>query len=137
MALCGLLAVLVSSCSSGSSKPLVSSGAPPLIVCGQTLWSGGAGAPISYYSRPGDYRLSESLIAGQLHPIVVSFSHSCAAGGHGVTLEPYGQLSVGAKVYARDGSIVAIAVRGLRPGVATIVATTVHGDSIRILVTVS
>ena len=131
------VAVVAFTLTSCSSKPRVSSSAPPMVICGQTLWSGAAGASVFNYFAPGTYRVADTLYAGQRHPIILRFSPNCRRGVSGLTIDGQGRLEIAAIAHATDNSIVAIAVWGLQPGIAVVTVSTTNGGTIRAIVTVA
>jgi hypothetical protein len=101
--------------------------APSVVICGQTLFRGGRGAPAE-----GLPLLGVSLDRAELRqgrPYVLAVSESCSVGVT-VAIEPRGVLTVESRVRATDGRVVAILVRGHRPGVARITVTHPSGEGV-------
>ena len=124
---------LLSACSSSSQ---VTSAAPPTVICGTTLWNSPAGASIYNYFRSGYYQTKETLIAGQLHPIILWFSPTCNSGVSSVVATPVGLLKM-KTARAKDKSIIAVAIHGLLPGNAVVTAVGANGLTTKVRVAVA
>ncbi len=109
----------------------VSSGAPPVVFCGQTLYKGAAGPAIDDFYQPGRFELTGGLQAGASPlPRVLDFVSSCQA-GVSITFQPRRYLTIYSEARAADHKPVAIAVVAHRAGeVQVIVSRPQHKTTI-------
>lgn len=113
------LAALATGCS--RSVPTESSAAPPLVVCGTTLWAGAAGAPIADLS-------TRSFTFTALSPpgrIYLRVAHGCVRGAE--VRFPPGAAVVAKRAAARVG----LAAIALVPRRSRFDVTVVHPDGTR------
>jgi len=74
-----LAAGLIAGCSTTSSPAKVSSAAPPVKICGQTLSSTPSGVVVLSYVKPGTFQVPKSFnVAG--NKVVLRFSNGCVSG---------------------------------------------------------
>jgi hypothetical protein len=114
--LIGMASLLVTGCSSQAPG---SSAAPPLVVCGTTLWSGPSGAVTA------DATASRVLItnASSGGEIFLRFTNECQDGVVLIVAPSQGKIITGA--HSSDGRLAAAAIR---PLVSTFEATAQHRD---------
>ena len=86
----------------------ISMGGPPIVICGQTLWSGEM-VPVVYQIPPGrgtPLRVP-TLTVGSDDFVIVRVAPGCDHGTQ-VVIEPAGALVVAAEAKARDGELVGV-----------------------------
>jgi hypothetical protein len=121
-----VLSLFVTRAAASHTSPSRRAGAPPVVICGHTLFNGGRGP------RPETVGLS-SLFYGRTElrlgvPYVLELTESCSSGvGAGVAVEPRGALTVEARARAADGGTAALLVRARRPGLARITVSGLAG----------
>jgi hypothetical protein len=114
-----VLSLFVTRAAASHTSPSRHAGAPPVVICGHTLFNGGR------RPRPETVGLS-SLFYGRTElrlgvRYVLEFTESCSSGvGEGVAVEPRGALTVEARARAEDGRTAALLVTARRPGLARI-----------------
>ena len=127
----GLLgcAFVAAGCSNPSPPSRPSTGAPPVIFCGKTLYAGAEGLPIyrpplakGTYVNPMDPQVGAT-------PLLVQTADNCSHGSH-IQITPPGLVAVTVEIDARDRSPVAVSLKGVQPGRGTLVVTgsDVHGS---------
>jgi hypothetical protein len=118
------IALVMLSLPAGVSASQVSSGTPPLVICGQTLDTGAAGPQVLTFLGSGRFDLRGGLRAERppAIPEVLRFVSSCKSGVR-IAIEPRGVLTIQWAARAEDHTLAAIAVVGRRRGTARIVAT--------------
>lgn len=97
-----------------------STAGPPIVVCGQTLWSG-AMTPLVYHVPPTGGPVPTTVVGG-VAPLIVRVAQGCKQGAD-VSVTPAQALRAVRQAKATDGRPVAIVFAGRIPGTATI---TVH-----------
>jgi hypothetical protein len=80
-----------------------SSGAPPTVVCGQTIAGGAAGSGVTDATRQGAITVTGLTVAG----VVLQVSNSCSTGAT-VHITPANAMRVGAEARAKDGKLAAM-----------------------------
>lgn len=106
---------------SGVGDSQINSGAPPVVICGQTLYQGAVGVVTEKFVRPGRYELPGGLQAGMHLPKVLDFAASCHTGVT-VVFKPRGNLSIYSEARTDDRKIAAIALVAHHPGVVRVIA---------------
>lgn len=111
----------MAACSNPSPPGHPSTGSPPVVLCGRTLYSGAVGLPVyrpplrsGTYVNPMDPRDGP--------PLLVETADGCSHGSH-IAISPPGIVAVITRIDAADGLPVAIALSGVRPGRATLTVT--------------
>lgn len=97
---------LLTSCTPGTGA---STGAPPLVVCGQTIWTGAEGAVVQDVSAGGTVTVASA--GGDLF---LKVSQNCSRGAV-VTLPPQSTVQIVATATATDGRTAAIVLKPVRP----------------------
>jgi hypothetical protein len=101
--------------------------APPVVICGQTLYSGAEGlfvySPYPDAARPhwtGPLSEVNNLPIGGSPPLLVQLSNDC---GHGTrfSIHPTGLVSIKQEIRASNRGAVAVRLVGVQPGKATLV----------------
>jgi hypothetical protein len=80
-----------------------SSGAPPTVVCGQTIAGGAAGSGVTDATQQGAMTVSGLTVAG----VVLRVSRSCTTGAT-VHITPANAMRVDAEAHAKDGGLAAL-----------------------------
>jgi hypothetical protein len=125
----GAIAGVCSGCS--SSAPSRNSGSPPLVVCGQTLWHGAAGATLDDLAA-GNAKVT-SLSAGFL--LFLKVSGSCQVGAS-LTWDPPSAAEVVQSAWTADGKLAAVDLQPLAK-TFTLVLTSSTGKQSRVPVSLS
>jgi hypothetical protein len=96
-----IAACFVAAC--GNRSPAGSSGAPPTVVCGQTISHSAAGAGVTDATRSGTITVNDETVGG----VVLQVSKSCSTGAT-VHISPGNAMRVGAEAHAEDGGLAAM-----------------------------
>jgi hypothetical protein len=112
----------------------ITSAAPPVVVCGQTIYSGADGLGVHQFLQPGPVRDPWHVAVGLY--TLMQFSDDC---GHGVRVSvlPRGALTFQGIAKASDGGVVAAALRAEQPGLVTLRVTRADGSVTRIFLRVT
>jgi hypothetical protein len=121
----------------GVGETEVRNGAPPVVICGQTLYPAGpVGALTKAFTLPGSYKLSGALQMGSGRvPEILDFVASCRA-GVSLTFKPRGDLTIYSEARAEDHKLAAIAIDPHRAGVVQIIVTRPRGQRTVVVVRV-
>lgn len=101
----GATALLGLGATSAISAP--SSAAPPTVICGKTIDDAPSGAVIYRYTKAGTFDVPSSMSPAN-PPTVVRLAASCSKG---VAIPTIKGLRIVKKVQARDGRVVAVALK--------------------------
>lgn len=115
--------ILAAACSQGASE-----GAPPLVVCGTTLWSGAEGAELTDATGRSVTVTAETAD----NELYLRLADGCSAGAR-FTIDPAGAAEVVKEAAAGDGRVAAVA---LDPNLAEFAVHIVHADGTTGLVSV-
>jgi hypothetical protein len=80
-----------------------SSGAPPTVVCGQTIAGGAAGSVVTDATQQGAITVTGLTVAG----VVLQVSKSCSTGAT-VHISPGNAMRIDAEAHAKDGGLAAM-----------------------------
>lgn len=133
-----LMVVVVSSAFASSASfaeelQPVRNGAPPVVVCGQTLYSGAVGPVTDDFTQPGRYALSGGLEAQVALPKILDFVTSCQI-GVSVKFKPRNGLTIFSEARTEDHKLAALALVAHRPGVVRIIVTRHEGQTTIVVV---
>jgi len=106
----------------GCSRDTASSGAPPTVICGTTIWTAAAGAVVQNVSHGGSVT---HVSAGE--NIFLRVSDSCST-GVSVTVDPSDAARVVTSAPSKDGKVTAVVLEP-RQHVFTIRLTSPHRPS--------
>jgi len=127
LALGGVLgSVLLAACT--SSPASVSTAAPPIKICGQTLYAGANGIPVYNFTRGTTYTIPNPFNKpGQT--FVIRFAAGCGRGSvAGLSTDPGLKVdSVAVSGHNPSGPVSTIAIRYTRVGTAPVVLTVFRG----------
>ena len=96
-----IVACSVAAC--GNRSPAASSGAPPTVVCGQTISDSAAGATVTDATRSGAVTVADETVGG----VVLRVSNSCKTGAT-VRIIPSNAMRVSTEAHAKDGQLAAM-----------------------------
>lgn len=135
-----LMVVVVSSAFASSASfaeelQPVRNGAPPVVVCGQTLYSGAVGPVTDDFTQPGRYALSGGLEAQVALPKILDFVTSCQT-GVSVAIEPRRDIKIYSEARTEDHKIAALALVARRAGLARVIVTRPEGRKTIIVIRV-
>jgi hypothetical protein len=110
----GLVGTLAMGCVRATSA------APPVVICGKTLYSGAVGLGVYGPSNPAAPRYVPTVVSGT--PILFRLSTDC---GRGVryTVTPAGLVGIERQIEGTHGGVVAVSLEAAQPGRAVLTIT--------------